>query len=177
MSVNTAPNSFYDPEEEANQWFDEKHPNASCHKCDKKLCGATVHMCGGAGGACETWFCEDCKVINEEEGEECCTVCREEEDQMEEDDWVLHGMEIYSQHEDFKKFCGTYEHLVPYHGFTYYQCWGGGPEGGYIENDEGTIFRVERTWCRPFTVEPMEGRLEIKDRDGVMQLRVVPRSA
>jgi len=40
--------------------FDTKHPNASCHSCDKKVTGATVVFCGGGGGACETWYCDDC---------------------------------------------------------------------------------------------------------------------
>jgi len=166
MSVNTAPNSFYDPEEEANQWFDEKHPNASCERCEKKLSGATVHFCDFISG-CETWFCEDCKVDADEDGG--CTICRKEK---EEEEW----MDIYSQHKNFEEFCGDHEHLKPYHGFSYFQCWGGGPEGGFIMNDKDETFKVNRTWGEPFTVEPVDGILDF-EFCGVLQLRVVPRPA
>jgi hypothetical protein len=88
----------------------------------------------------------------------------------EDDDW----MEIYSHHPDFKVFCGDHEHLKPYHGFRYFQCWGGGDEGGFIMNDDDETFKVKRGWGEPFSVEPVDGILDIGHRDGVEQLRVIP---
>lgn len=74
-----------------------------------------------------------------------------------EDEW----MEVYSYHHGFGAFCGEHEHLQPYRDFRYYQCWGGGPEGGYIECGE-ELYRVNRTWLEPFTVERVNGRVEEK---------------
>lgn len=121
----------------------------------------------------EDEVCENCcdhkgTVISE--GKEAlllCQDCYEEED----DDW----MEIYSHHPDFKVFCGDHEHLKPYHGFRYFQCWGGGDEGGFIMNDDDETFKVKRGWGEPFSVEPVDGILDIGHRDGVEQLRVIPK--
>ena len=52
-------------------WFDNKYPHACCHRCDKKVDGASVVYCGGAGGACETWYCADCHTA----GRHDCCVC------------------------------------------------------------------------------------------------------
>jgi hypothetical protein len=52
----------------------------------------------------------------------------EEDDEEEEDDW----MKIYSE----KDVDGELEELKPYKGFRYYQCWGGGPSGGFITNNK-----------------------------------------
>jgi hypothetical protein len=60
-----------DLEEKADKWFDRKYPNASCHRCEKKLEAKTVVFCGGGGGDCETWYCSDCH----EDGTEDCQVC------------------------------------------------------------------------------------------------------
>lgn len=60
-----------DEEETPEEYFDRKYPNASCHRCNEKLNGETVVFCGGGGGACETWYCQDCH----EEGTEDCKVC------------------------------------------------------------------------------------------------------
>ena len=62
-------------EEEANEWFDRKHPNASCQRCEKKVTGELVVFCGGGGGACETWYCGECH----EEGTHDCPCCAEED--------------------------------------------------------------------------------------------------
>ena len=85
----------------------------------------------------------------EEEEEE-----EDEEEEDEEDEW----MEVYYK-EDFDELCGDHEHLQPYKkGFTYYNCWGGGPVGGYIYN--GTeLYRVSHTWAEPYTAEPVEGKI------------------
>ena len=93
------------------------------------------------------------------------------EDEDEDDNW----MEIYSHHLDFKVFCGKHKHLEPYHGFRYFQCWGGGPEGGYIMNDEDETYRVNRSWGQPFTVEPVDGIIDIGHRYGMEHLRIIPK--
>ena len=64
-----------DEEETPDEWFDRKYPNASCFRCDTKVTGATVVHCGGAGGACETWYCADCH----EQGTEDCNCWKDEE--------------------------------------------------------------------------------------------------
>ena len=89
-------------------------------------------------------------------------------------------MEVYAVYADFKVFCGDREHLKPYHGFRYFQCWGGGPEGGFITNDKGETYTVNRGWGEPFKVEPVnpvDGILDIQERHSVTQLRVVPKPA
>ena len=58
-------------EETPEEVFDRKHPNATCHRCESKLTGATVVYCGGGGGAFETWYCAECH----EEGTHDCCVC------------------------------------------------------------------------------------------------------
>lgn len=85
-------------------------------------------------------------------------------------DWY----EIYSSHSDFKEFCGDIPRLQPYRNWVYYQCWGGGPEGGFIINQaDGRICKVNRGWGEPFSVEPVEGRLEIAMRFLIRHLRIV----
>lgn len=51
--------------------FSEKYPGAACHRCETKLNGNNVAFCGGGGGACETWYCEDCHA----DGTHDCNVC------------------------------------------------------------------------------------------------------
>ena len=63
-----------DDDDNGEEWFNSKYPDASCHRCEKKLNGETVNYCGGGGGACETWYCEECKS----EGTEDCPVCKED---------------------------------------------------------------------------------------------------
>ncbi|NBO72464.1 MAG: hypothetical protein EBU66_18065 [Bacteroidetes bacterium] len=59
-------------EEDEVAWFNRKYPNASCHRCDKKLNGDTVVECGG-GGDCQMWYCETCY----EQGTDDCPVCND----------------------------------------------------------------------------------------------------
>jgi hypothetical protein len=80
-----------------------------------------------------------------------------ESDEEDEDEW----MEVYSRTDDFSPYCGEHEHLQPYKDFQYFQCWGGGPEGGYIMNDNDDTYRVNRTWGEPFTVERVEGIIDV----------------
>ena len=126
---------------------------------------------------CSTTHCDEDDEFETRElfeshldGNDICRKCIREEDEAE-DDW----MEIYSQHETFKAFCGDHEHLKPYHDFRYFQCWGGGDEGGFIMNDKDETYKVNRGWFQPFTVEPVDGILDIGHRHGVEQLRVIPK--
>ena len=66
-----------DDENDEVTWFNTKYPNASCHRCEEKLNGHTVVMCGGHGGACETWYCASCH----EDGTDDCKCHLEEEDE------------------------------------------------------------------------------------------------
>lgn len=84
-------------------------------------------------------------------------------------DWY----EIYN-HESFEDYCGEHAHLQPYRNYDYYQCWGGGPEGGFIVSENGCkVFKVNRGWGEPFSVEPIDGELVLEERHGVMQLRII----
>ena len=76
---------------------------------------------------------------------------------IDEDDW----MDVYMRC-SFAKYCENQPQLQKYADCTYYQCWGGGPEGGYLlrrrsEDSEDEVYKVNRTWGEPFTVEPMIG--------------------
>jgi hypothetical protein len=122
---------------------------------------------------------EDSIELTTEQYKDCPTMLKEEidanvepesesddeSDDEEEDDW----MEIYSE----KEVDGELEELKPYEGFHYYQCWGGGPSGGFITNDKGDIYKINRTWGEPFTVEPVKGKIEVMMRDNVKQLRII----
>jgi hypothetical protein len=81
------------------------------------------------------------------------------------DDW----MEIYHSMR-FAQPAGA--SLLEYHDYTYYVCWGGGPEGGYITNGVKT-YRVNRTWETGWVVEPVNERLEFDVIDNVNKLRLV----
>ena len=58
-------------DEDEEETFDRKHPQASCLRCKVKVTGATVVLCGGGGGCCETWYCETCSGA----GTADCPVC------------------------------------------------------------------------------------------------------
>lgn len=90
------------------------------------------------------------------------------EDEDDEDLW----MEIYSETDKFAELCGEHKHLKPYHNFRYLQCWGGGPEGGFL-TDGTTLHKVNRMWGNAFTVFPQPGTLKVELRNGVKQCRIV----
>jgi len=90
------------------------------------------------------------------------------EDEEDVDDWmwVVHQG-------SFEPYCGDHAELQAYKGFHYFQCWGGGPEGGYITNDDNEVYEVNRTWWQHFTVERVFFKIEMKARDGgYMHLRL-----
>ena len=92
--------------------------------------------------------------------------------------------------------CGDHEHLKKFKtveddkGFwktTYYQTYGGGPEGGYfsrayytkkskLEYQQGKpqLFEVNRTWGTPFSVKAIEGTLAVLQREGIVFVYVLP---
>jgi hypothetical protein len=84
-------------------------------------------------------------------------------------------MDIYFEG-SFESFCGTHAHLQQYKTFYYFQCWGGGPEGGFIMNDNDETFRVNRTSGEPFTVEAVDGMIDIDLHGDQVRLRIVPKN-
>lgn len=93
------------------------------------------------------------------------------------DDCDCEWSEVYSEHSTFSSFCPEgNKQLKPYADWYYFQCWGGGPEGGYIMNRETLeVCRVNRGWFEPFSVEPCEGQtIEYEYRNNVPMLRLVP---
>lgn len=80
-----------------------------------------------------------------------------------EDEW----MDVYMRC-SFGTFCKNQPQLQKYADCTYYQCWGGGPEGGYLlyhlpeDGWDDEVYRVNRTWGEPFTVERVLGATGIE---------------
>lgn len=54
----------------------EKHPDATCHRCETKLYSKTLVLCGGAGGECETWYCATCHA----DGTHDCPLCGDDDE-------------------------------------------------------------------------------------------------
>jgi hypothetical protein len=46
-----------------------------------------------------------------------------------------------------------------YHGWIYYQTYGGGPEGGFLVND-GKVCEVSRSWVTGWEIKPITGKVE-----------------
>lgn len=130
----------------------------SCDNADSQ------HSCDDADYA-KCWWCNSDGCDKKVNGKWIHTDCEDEQE------W----MEVYAVYEDFKEFCGEHEHLKLYHGFRYFQCWGGGPEGGFITNDKDETYKVNRGWGEPFTVETVDGILDINEGCSGTQLRVVPK--
>ena len=121
-------------------------------------------------------FCKVCKkwepVSKFLEGDvltQPCKSCFKEEEEEDEDD----EMEVYSETDNFGQFCGEHEHLKEFHNCRYYECWGGGSQGGFIVNEKNDVFRVERNWGTPFKVEKVAGFIKEIERDGLKFIRVI----
>lgn len=73
----------------------------------------------------------------------------ESESENEEEEWS----DIYNEC-SFGEFITTEQtkHLEKYKDYTYYQTYGGGPEGGIIMNHLGDVYEVERNWGEVFKV-------------------------
>jgi hypothetical protein len=91
-----------------------------------------------------------------EEGKTTCKNCDDEEKKPGD---CSEKMTVYGVHK-FEGFCGRLEHLQQYRECVYYQCWGGGPEGGYIVDKKGKVYEVNRTWGEPFSVEPINAVID-----------------
>lgn len=52
-----------------------------------------------------------------------------------------------------------------YHDCTYFQCWGGGPEGGFLTrvdaNGNFQLYKANRQWS-PWVITPEQGILIVK---------------
>ena len=102
--------------------------------------------------------------------------------------------EVYLVLKNVDKLCGDHEHLQMFKRFavyegsfytTYYQTYGGGPEGGYwvreFYNINGSdprqeVYSVERSWGEPFKVKKVNGLLHYNEcGDGTAgTLRIIP---
>jgi hypothetical protein len=57
--------------------------------------------------------------------------------------------------------------ITTFQNYTYYQCWGGGPEGGYLmpTYGEGIIIKINRTWGEHYKVIERLDNFQIIYRD------------
>jgi hypothetical protein len=66
------------------------------------------------------------------------------------------------------------EAFSDYHDCWYFQCWGGGPEGGFLHRTlpDGTeqTFRVNRGWFERWSIEPITQRIDILNNN---QIRLI----
>lgn len=73
----------------------------------------------------------------------------------------------------FVGFCGEHPHLQDFKAATFFQTYGGGPEGGYVRMPDGSVYTIQRTWGTPFGLpEKVDGKLEVKKIDGNWKCRV-----
>jgi hypothetical protein len=97
----------------------ENHPDATCHRCDKKLYSKTLVLCGGGDGECETWYCATCHA----DGTHDCPVCGDDDETV----------SVVS--EDTCECCGRpYDHRNPHRQSEMCDC---------VQNDDGTLSRPE----------------------------------
>ena len=137
----------------------ENHPDATCHRCDKKLYSKTLVLCGGGGGECETWYCATCHA----DGTHDCPVCGDDDDEGMEDcedcgythhyedkcpnEATAHHYEkwrvdeedddetVSVESEDTCECCGRpYDHRNPHRQSEMCDC---------VQNDDGTLSRPE----------------------------------
>jgi len=75
----------------------------------------------------------------------------------------------------FGGFCGEHPHLQDFKVATYYQTFGGGPEGGFLVMPDGDVYTTQRTWGEPFDLpKKLEGKkLLRKKMDGNWMCRLV----
>jgi len=89
--------------------------------------------------------------------------------------------EVYMVVSGLNDFCGNHEHLQKFRNYstedgdyktTYFQTYGGGGEGGYFLrtfyglngfDPVEEVYRVERNWGTPFTVEKVNGLLDYNE--------------
>lgn len=151
---------FGDDDEE--EWEARKIAGHTCHTCVAPLvAGKVVWGCGsGRGNGCETWYCDDC-----DDDSTCCEMCKpEEEDGWEEVYEVVEGVDdLLCEWPSHNRFRTTADSVT-----TYYQTYGGGPEGGYFVKREKPacatgcgceieVYSVKRTWWEPFVGSLLPG--------------------
>jgi len=78
-------------------------------------------------------------------GDFMCKYCYEEDDE-----WI----EVYDEPKPFPIDTPVQDDIgtTTFQGYTYYNCWGGGPEGGYLTCGEFTVIKINRTWYEPWKV-------------------------
>lgn len=78
-----------------------------------------------------------------------------------------HWNEMFGEHEHLQFFKQKRKTKKGHWSSVYFQTFGGGPEGGYIERmfwnaeghiEERLVYAVERTWGEPFSVKLMSGK-------------------
>lgn len=111
------------------------------------------------------------ELLTEDQLDELNKMDEVEDDESEDED--EDEMQVYFETETFGNLCGEHEHLKEFHEYHYYQCWGGGPEGGYIVNEKNFVFKVERSWGTPFSVEKVAGFIKETERDGLKFIRII----
>jgi len=89
-------------------------------------------------------------------------------------DCLCEWSQIYSEFL-FGEFISENSEFETFKDYAYYQCYGGGPEGGYITNGRD-VYSVERNWGSSWTVIPVNGRIEIAYKGYLARpyLRIVP---
>jgi hypothetical protein len=95
-----------------------------------------------------------------------------EHNESSEEEWCF----VYNI-EDFEEYCT--EELAFLSTGKYYQTYGGGPEGGFVELPTGEVYSVKRSWGIPFTATKLAGKLEKKMTHNppdpvVTEVRLVP---
>ena len=136
----------------------------------------TNRICGNYDNCKNEFDTADPHYYDEEEGEcYCSEECFKSFQKIMQGDEAEDDaeMEVYFETEHFGNICGDHEHLKEFHDYHYYQCWGGGPEGGYIVNEKNFVFRVERSWGTSFSVEKVAGFIKEIERDGMKFIRII----
>lgn len=106
----------------------------------------------------------DCELCTHEDNE--CDECNNRKDCCEcdeDDEWI----EVYDEPKPFPIDMPVQDDIgtTTFQGYTYYNCWGGGPEGGYLTCDRGVVIKINRTWGEPFKVIERLGNFKIVYRE------------
>ena len=117
--------------------------------------------------------------------------------ESDDEDWE----DVYYVLKGVDSLCGKHEHLKIFKTYstewikagdppegdyktTYFQTFGGGPEGGYFLRTFTSlngldpiheVYRVERNWNEPFKVERLNGSLDFRRNDDGDKIRFIPR--
>ena len=75
------------------------------------------------------------------------------------DDFFEDGWEEVYQVTLFREVCGSERRTRRFRNYRYYQCFGGGPEGGYIVGPNEDVLYVTRNWGTPWSITRFDGAL------------------